>query len=81
MLSKVLQPGLALVLAAGMGIASSEQARADHGAGIAAGIAGGIIGLLGSRSERAPRLLLRCLRPGPLLSRPARVQLGAPLLL
>jgi hypothetical protein len=45
MLNKILHPVLALALAAGMGITTVEQAQARHGAGIAAGIAAGIIGL------------------------------------
>ena len=53
MLRKILHPVLALALAAGMGVTTVEQAQARHGAGIAAGIAAGIIGLaiVGSASR------------------------------
>jgi hypothetical protein len=45
MLRKILHPLLALTLAAGMGITTAEQAQAGRGAGVATGIAAGIIGL------------------------------------
>jgi hypothetical protein len=45
MFSRILRPLLTLALAAGMGITSLDNARAEHGAGIAAGVAAGIIGL------------------------------------
>jgi len=45
MISKILHPLMALVLAAGLAGASVQEAQARRGAGVAAGIAAGIIGL------------------------------------
>lgn len=45
MIKKVLHPLMALVLAAGLAGASVQEAQARRGAGVAAGIAAGIIGL------------------------------------
>jgi hypothetical protein len=45
MFSKIMHLLLALVLGAGISVTSADKAQAEHGAGIAAGVAAGIIGL------------------------------------
>jgi hypothetical protein len=45
MISKILHPAVALLLAAGLAAAAVEPAEAGHGRGIAAGVAAGILGL------------------------------------
>lgn len=45
MMKKILQPVMALVLAAGLAAATVQEAEAGRGGGVAAGVAAGIIGL------------------------------------
>lgn len=45
MIRKILHPLMAVVLAAGLASASVHEAQARRGAGVAAGVAAGIIGL------------------------------------
>ena len=45
MIRKILHPLMALTLAAGLALASFNDAQAGRGSGVAAGIAAGIIGL------------------------------------